>query len=309
MQLGYWLLTDARFALGRAMCASAVMLAAIVWPVAVRAQAAPYCAADEGPRFQFGFAALKQQLGTRMGDPIECEHVNPDNGDTLQLTTQGLAYYRKTLNTPIFTDGARHWGLTPDGIVAWADAVDISPEALAASTADVAPELDVLRGLPAVLVASSALRPFSSYPLTLVEPAASQSATYQVVYGNPDSDGAVIRGGLGQDLYAALDVSPEPLCALEDLYCQEGPLDADGQLTGERVRGLIVGGQPAVAIHATCCGVNHWTIAWYDEAADASYAIALGGAAAQPYGGEISPRDHDSARALSTLASSLVPLD
>ena len=216
----------------------------------------------------------------------------------MQLTTQGLAYYRKVLNTPIFTDGFRHWASTPDGLVAWVGTVDPAPEALAVTSAEIEPQLDVLGGNRAVLVAPSTLRPFSSYPLTLVQPGTDQATRYKVVYGDRDSDGAVIRGDLGRELYAELDESPEMLCLAEDLYCQEGQLDDEGQLTGERFRGLLVSGQPAVAIHATCCGMNRWTITWYNSEADASYAIELGGAAAQPYGDSVSPRAHDSARAL-----------
>ena len=60
-----------------------------------------------------------------MGNPFECEHPNNANGDTLQKTTTGLAFYRKSTNTPTFTDGYRHWGLTATGIVGWVgDAVD-----------------------------------------------------------------------------------------------------------------------------------------------------------------------------------------
>ena len=53
------------------------MVAACLSPVSARAQSAAYCAPDESLGFQFGFAALKQELGTRMGEPVECEHVNP----------------------------------------------------------------------------------------------------------------------------------------------------------------------------------------------------------------------------------------
>jgi hypothetical protein len=54
-----------------------------------------------------------------MGEPVECEHAQSDNGDTLQATTTGLAYYRKTLNTPIFTDGQAHYAWTTQGLIGW----------------------------------------------------------------------------------------------------------------------------------------------------------------------------------------------
>ncbi len=80
---------------------------------------AAFCPAGERPRFQFGFAELKAQLGATMGDPVECEHANADNGDTLQQTTTGLAFYRKTTNTATFTNGPEHWALTRSGVVQW----------------------------------------------------------------------------------------------------------------------------------------------------------------------------------------------
>jgi hypothetical protein len=78
-----------------------------------------YCSAGSSPEFVFGFAALKSQLGDGMGMPIECEHANPDNGDTLQQTSTGLSFYRKSTNTPTFTNGWDHWGLTTAGLVYW----------------------------------------------------------------------------------------------------------------------------------------------------------------------------------------------
>ncbi len=79
--------------------------------------AAPYCGAGQDAEFVLGFAFMKSQLGATMGDPIECEHANPANGDTLQQTTTGLAFYRKSTNTPTFTDGWNHWAWTADGLV------------------------------------------------------------------------------------------------------------------------------------------------------------------------------------------------
>jgi hypothetical protein len=80
---------------------------------------APFCAAGQRPSFLLGFAELKRQVGDVMGSPVECEHANPDNGDALQKTTTGLAYYRKATNTAMFTDGWRHWAATAGGLVYW----------------------------------------------------------------------------------------------------------------------------------------------------------------------------------------------
>lgn len=104
----------------RLLGALAIVAVLIVAPAsAASAQAAPFCGPSESPRFVAGFAALKTQLGATMGDPVECEHPNSTNGDTLQNTSRGLAFWRKATNTPTFTDGHRHWALTPGGLVYW----------------------------------------------------------------------------------------------------------------------------------------------------------------------------------------------
>jgi hypothetical protein len=93
---------------------------------------APYCRGGRAPEFILGFAALKAQIGTVMGDPVECEHANPENGDAIQNTTTGLSFFRKSTNTPTFTNGSEHWGLTPGGLVFWTgDSIDPPPNAAA----------------------------------------------------------------------------------------------------------------------------------------------------------------------------------
>ena len=83
------------------------------------ALASNYCGAGEMPEFRYGFAHLKSLLGATMGEPIECEHTDPENGDTLQQTTTGLAYYRAATNVAAFTDGALHRAWTERGLVTW----------------------------------------------------------------------------------------------------------------------------------------------------------------------------------------------
>jgi hypothetical protein len=96
------------------------LVALIVSPLAAAAQSAPHCNPGQAPSFVFGFAELRAEVGAAMGDPISCEYADPNGtGDTLQDTSTGLAFWRKSTNTPTFTDGATHWGLTPAGFVAW----------------------------------------------------------------------------------------------------------------------------------------------------------------------------------------------
>src|SRR5262245_43325753 len=96
-----------------------VLLMVALLPGGGSALGAPYCADDAEPRFQLGFSVLQTRLGDLMGEPIEFEQGNPDTGDTMQRTTTGMAYYRRSTNTLVFTDGDRHWALAPAGMVTW----------------------------------------------------------------------------------------------------------------------------------------------------------------------------------------------
>ena len=71
------------------------------------------------PRYVLAMARLQARLGADMGAPTECERVVDASGNTEQKTTTGLAYYRASLNTPVFTNGVEHWALTADGLVHW----------------------------------------------------------------------------------------------------------------------------------------------------------------------------------------------
>jgi hypothetical protein len=91
----------------------------------VAAQNAPYCGPGEAPHYRFGFADLYEAIGYIMGEPLECEHLDPLSGDTVQATRNGVAVYRPATNTPTFVVGARHWALNGDGLVYWSgDALD-----------------------------------------------------------------------------------------------------------------------------------------------------------------------------------------
>lgn len=80
---------------------------------------APFCGPAQQPSFHPQLAALKQRLGDTMGVVLECEHLNNANGDTLQQTTTGLAYFRWATGLPTFTDGWRHWALAGDDLIVW----------------------------------------------------------------------------------------------------------------------------------------------------------------------------------------------
>jgi hypothetical protein len=112
--------------------ALALLLVYAITPAAF-AQAAAHCQLGQSPDFVFGFADLKSQLGDAMGDPVSCEYADPNGtGDTLQDTSKGLAFWRKSTNTPTFTDGGTHWALAASGLVSWTGAsIDPPPFATA----------------------------------------------------------------------------------------------------------------------------------------------------------------------------------
>lgn len=133
---------------------AACLIALAVVPGA-SAQTAPHCAPGQAPQFNFGFANLDDLLGPTMGEPVECPHPNPENGDVLQRTTAGLAFWRKATNTPTFTDGWEHWGLTEAGLVYWTGAsIDPPPSAqsLAPPAAEPSVTISPTSGQPGTVV-------------------------------------------------------------------------------------------------------------------------------------------------------------
>lgn len=93
--------------------------------VAVAGATAAACVPSQ-PRFLGHLAILRAAVGSAMGDPLECERSIDTQGNTQQQTTTGLAYWRKQLNTTVFTTGWEHWAQRSDGtVVYWAsNAVD-----------------------------------------------------------------------------------------------------------------------------------------------------------------------------------------
>ncbi|HEY3062731.1 MAG TPA: hypothetical protein VGL99_27485 [Chloroflexota bacterium] len=108
-----------RWFVGVALIAASVLLPA---PTTL-AQGTTSCTAGQAPRFMFGFADLKAHIGEAMGEPVTCEFSDPNGtGDVHQRTTSGLAFWRKSTNTPTFTNGFEHWANTPAGWVTWTGA-------------------------------------------------------------------------------------------------------------------------------------------------------------------------------------------
>lgn len=130
----------------------ALLGATVVAPRPVEAQGAAHCPPGQSPQFVLGIGQLHQRLGATMGVPLECEHINPENGDTVQHTTTGLAYYRPSINTPIFTDGQTHWALSGNQLVMWRNQSVEPPRPTAvestylATARPLAQQLDALQG-------------------------------------------------------------------------------------------------------------------------------------------------------------------
>jgi len=120
----------------RVLFASVLIVTLVLVPSEVAsAQTAAGCQTGEAPHFTFGFAALKTQLGDDMGDALTCEFSDPNGtGDVHQRTTKGLAFWRKSTNTPTFTNGFDHWAETPGGWVTWTGA-SVDPPASAQAPA------------------------------------------------------------------------------------------------------------------------------------------------------------------------------
>ena len=131
---------------------AALLGASFAAPAPALAQGAPYCPPGQQARFVFGIAELHEHLGSTMGVPLECEHVNPENGDTIQHTTTGLAYYRPSINTQMFTDGQTHWALSNNRVLMWRNPSVVPPQPTAAESSylatawPLAQQLDALQG-------------------------------------------------------------------------------------------------------------------------------------------------------------------
>ena len=82
--------------------------------------AAPTVVAAEC-EFVLGFATLKTLINLsegqdQVGDCVENEQFDPEQGEALQQTTGGLLVWRKADNWTGFTDGYRTWVNGPDGL-------------------------------------------------------------------------------------------------------------------------------------------------------------------------------------------------
>jgi hypothetical protein len=66
--------------------------------------------------FVLGFKTLADLIPDIVGEPLEDERHNPENGDGLQQTTSGLMVWRKADNWTAFTNGWETWVNGPFGL-------------------------------------------------------------------------------------------------------------------------------------------------------------------------------------------------
>src|SRR5213076_567670 len=66
-------------------------------------------AAQTACTFALGFKTLHDLIPGIVGDCLEEEHHNSENGDGLQQTTGGLLVWRKADNWTALTDGTTTW--------------------------------------------------------------------------------------------------------------------------------------------------------------------------------------------------------
>ncbi|MDO8691810.1 MAG: hypothetical protein Q7R39_17690, partial [Dehalococcoidia bacterium] len=86
------------------------MVAVVLFPFPLVGARADSCS------LVLGFASLGAMIPDRVGQCVDNESHNPENGDALQHTTGGLLVWRKADNWTAFTEGYRSWVNGPGGL-------------------------------------------------------------------------------------------------------------------------------------------------------------------------------------------------
>ena len=101
-------------------CPLVALVAALIGVSPAAAQMDTQCAPGSSPQFSAGFDTLALGLRATMGNPVTCPFPDSSGtGDVEQSTSTGLAFWRKSTNTPTFTNGAQHWAYTASGWRTW----------------------------------------------------------------------------------------------------------------------------------------------------------------------------------------------
>jgi hypothetical protein len=95
---------------------SPIVITACVLMLVLALSAHP-SAAQEPCRFVLGFATLRDLVGVqKVGNCLESERFNVENGNGEQRTSGGLLVWRKIDNFTAFTDGSHSWINGPNGL-------------------------------------------------------------------------------------------------------------------------------------------------------------------------------------------------
>lgn len=85
-------------------------------PLLFAAVPAGPAAASQHCRFVLGFHTLHEMIPNIVGECVTNQVHNPENGDALQYTTNGMLVWRKSDNFTAFTNGYRTWVNGPFGL-------------------------------------------------------------------------------------------------------------------------------------------------------------------------------------------------
>jgi len=77
---------------------------------------APPVEAQESCSFVLGFKAIHDLIPEVVGNCLEDQRTDPENGDVLQQTTNGLLVWHRADNWTAFTDGSTTWVNGPAGL-------------------------------------------------------------------------------------------------------------------------------------------------------------------------------------------------
>ena len=89
----------------------------LTWVLTWAHTSAGPAAAQGNCSFAEGFASLQVQVPDVVGQCLENEQHNPESGDAVQRTTNGLLVWRKADNHTAFTNGNQTWINGPNGLV------------------------------------------------------------------------------------------------------------------------------------------------------------------------------------------------
>ena len=122
-------------------------------------------------QFILGFATLKALIDAaegpdKVGDCLENQRFNPENGDALQQTTGGLLVWRKADNWTAFTDGYRTWINGPYGLQARLNTEQFDWEGPAEANSGLVADSTVLLEARRTLAGSATLNWNADRPIT-----------------------------------------------------------------------------------------------------------------------------------------------